>query len=156
MIRRIISDIEIFRTENIPLGVEQTKLVTKAQGITGAMTVEFEGKERTFPEMKAFLESNDREKREKAWKSMVNRWMDDSEDLSEIFDELIKIRHQIALNAGFDTYTDYMFRAMHRFDYSVEDCLTFHDSIEKVCMPIVKNINEYTPDNTYLEKITNY
>ena len=154
MIRGIISDIEIFRTENIPLGVEQTKLVTKAQGITGAMTVEFEGKERTFPEMKAFLESNDREKREKAWKSMVNRWMDDSEDLSEIFDELIKIRHQIALNAGFDTYTDYMFRAMHRFDYSVEDCLTFHDSIEKVCMPIVKNINEKRRVAFGLEKLS--
>ena len=154
MIRGIISDIEIFRTENIPLGVEQTKLVTKAQGITGAMTVEFEGKERTFPEMKAFLESNDREKREKAWKSMVNRWMDDSEDLSEIFDELIKIRHQIALNAGFDTYTDYMFRAMHRFDYSVEDCLTFHDSIEKVCMPIVKDINEKRRVAFGLEKLS--
>ena len=154
MIRGIISDIEIFRTENIPLGVEQTKLVTKAQGITGAMTVEFEGKERTFPEMKAFLESNDREKREKAWKSMVNRWMDNSEDLSEIFDELIKIRHQIALNAGFDTYTDYMFRAMHRFDYSVEDCLTFHDSIEKVCMPIVKDINEKRRVAFSLEKLS--
>ena len=154
MIRGIISDIEIFRTENIPLGVEQTKLVTKAQGITGAMTVEFEGKERTFPEMKAFLESNDREKREKAWKSMVNRWMDDSEDLSEIFDELIKIRHQIALNAGFDTYTDYMFRAMHRFDYSVEDCLTFHDSIEKVCMPIVKDINEKRRVSFGLDKLS--
>ena len=38
MIRGIKSDIEIFREENIPLGVEQTKLVTKAQGITGAMT----------------------------------------------------------------------------------------------------------------------
>ena len=59
MIRGIESDIEIFRVENIPLGVEQTKLVTKAQGITGAMTVEFEGKERTFPEMRGFLESID-------------------------------------------------------------------------------------------------
>ena len=38
--------VEIFREENIPLGVEQTKLVTKAQGITGAMTVDFDGKER--------------------------------------------------------------------------------------------------------------
>ena len=142
MVRGIISDIEIFRTENIPLGVEQTKLVTKAQGITGAMTVDFEGKERTFPEMKVFLESNDREKREKAWKKMVSRWMRDSEELSEIFDQLIKIRHQIAINAGFDSYTNYMFRAMHRFDYSVEDCLTFHDSIEKVCMPIINEINE--------------
>ena len=154
MIRGIISDIEIFRTENIPLGVEQTKLVTKAQGITGAMTVEFEGKERTFPEMKVFLESNDREKREKAWNSMVNRWMEDSEELSEIFDELVKIRHQIALNAGFSTYTDYMFKAMHRFDYSVEDCLIFHDSIEKVCMPIINDINEERRIAFGLEKLS--
>tara|TARA_B110000003_G_scaffold152338_1_gene153031 strand:+ start:202 stop:1905 length:1704 start_codon:yes stop_codon:yes gene_type:complete len=141
MIRGIKADIEIFRVENIPLGVEQTKLVTKAQGITGAMTVEFEGKERTFPEMRGFLESNDRTQRKDAWKSMVNRWMKNSDELSEIFDDLIKIRHKIALNAGFKSYTDYMFRAMHRFDYSIEDCLVFHKSIEEICMPIVKKIN---------------
>jgi len=141
MIRGIKSDIEIFRVENIPLGVKQTKLVTKAQGITGGMTVEFEGKEMTFPEMRVFLESNDRIKRENAWKSMVEIWMENSEELSDIFDELIVIRHQIAKNAGFESYTNYMFKAMHRFDYSVEDCLTFHKSIEEVCMPILNKIN---------------
>ena len=141
MIRGIKSDIEIFRIENIPLGVKQTKLVTRAHGITGAMTVEFEGKERTFPEMKAYLESNDRKQRQNAWESMVKRWMQNSDELSEIFDKLIGIRHQISLNAGFESYTDYMFRAMHRFDYSVEDCLIFHKSIEEVCMPITKKIN---------------
>ena len=151
MIRGIKSDIDIFREENIPLGVEQTKLVTRAQGITGGMTVEFEGEERTFPEMKAFLESNNRSVREKAWKSMVSRWMNDSEELSEIFDELIKIRHEIAKNAGFDSYTNYMFKAMHRFDYTVEDCLTFHNSIEKVCMPIVREINEKRRSSFNLE-----
>ena len=151
MIRGIKSDIDIFREENIPLGVEQTKLVTKAQGITGGMTVEFEGEERTFPEMKAFLESNNRSVREKAWKSMVSRWMNDSEELSEIFDELIKIRHEIAKNAGFESYTNYMFKAMHRFDYTVEDCLTFHNSIEKVCMPIVREINEKRRSSFNLE-----
>ena len=151
MIRAIKSDIDIFREENIPLGVEQTKLVTRAQGITGGMTVEFEGEERTFPEMKAFLESNNRSVREKAWKSMVSRWMNDSEELSEIFDELIKIRHEIAKNAGFDSYTNYMFKAMHRFDYTVEDCLTFHNSIEKVCMPIVREINEKRRSSFNLE-----
>jgi oligoendopeptidase F len=154
MIRGIESDIEIFRVENIPLGVEQTKLVTKAQGITGAMTVEFEGKERTFPEMRGFLESNDRTQRKEAWKSMVNRWMENSEELSEIFDKLIKIRHQIALNAGFKSYTDYMFRAMHRFDYSVEDCLIFHKSIEEICMPIVKKINSERKSSFGLNKLS--
>ena len=154
MIRGIESDIEIFRVENIPLGVEQTKLVTKAQGITGAMTVEFEGKERTFPEMRGFLESNDRTQRKEAWKSMVNRWMENSEELSEIFDKLIKIRHQIAINAGFKSYTDYMFRAMHRFDYSVEDCLIFHKSIEEICMPIVKKINSERKSSFGLNKLS--
>ena len=154
MIRGIKSDIDIFREENIPLGVEQTKLVTKAQGITGGMTVEFGGEERTFPEMKAFLESNNRSVREKAWKSMVSRWMNDSEELSEIFDDLIKIRHEIAINAGFDSYTNYMFKAMHRFDYTVEDCLTFHNSIEKVCMPIVREINEKRRSSFNLEVLS--
>ena len=154
MIRGIKSDIEIFRVENIPLGVEQTKLVTKAQGITGAMTVEFEGKERTFPEMRGYLESNDRTQRKEAWKLMVNRWMENSEELSEIFDKLIKIRHEIALNAGFKSYTDYMFRAMHRFDYTVEDCLIFHKSIEEICMPIVKKINSERKSSFGLNKLS--
>ena len=142
MLRGMRTDVEIFRKENIPLGVRQTELVTKAQTINGAMTVEFEDQEMTFPQMSKYLESNDRSQRQAAWMAMSARRMEDSERLSEIFDELITIRHQMATNAGFESYTQYMFRAMHRFDYTIEDCLEFHDSVESVCMPILKKINE--------------
>ena len=142
MLRGMRTDVEIFRKENIPLGVRQTELVTEAQTINGAMTVEFEGQEMTFPQMSKYLESNDRSQRQAAWMAMSSRRMEDSERLSEIFDELITIRHQMATNAGFESYTQYMFRAMHRFDYTIEDCLEFHDSVESVCMPILKKINE--------------
>ena len=141
MIRSMKNDIDIFRKENIPLGVEQTKLVTESQTINGAMTVEFNGNEYTLPEMRGFLESNERAIREGAWKAVSDRRMQDEERLSEIFDELILIRSKIAKNAGFDTYTDYMFRAMERFDYSKEDCLEFHDAIEAVCVPLMREIN---------------
>ena len=141
MIKGMRNDIEIFRKENIPLGVEQTKLVTEAQAINGAMTVNFDGEERTIPQMGGYMESNERAVREEAWKSVTERRVVDSERLSEIFDELISIRHKMARNAGFESYTDYMFRAMHRFDYSKEDCIEFHDSIEKVCMPLLHQIN---------------
>jgi len=142
MLRGMRTDVEIFRKENIPLGVRQTELVTEAQTINGAMTVEFEDQEMTFPQMGKYLESNDRSQRQAAWMTMSARRMEDSERLSEIFDELITIRHQMATNAGFESYTQYMFRAMHRFDYTIEDCLEFHDSVESVCMPILKKINE--------------
>ena len=141
MIRSMKNDVDIFRKENIPLGVEQTKLVTESQTINGAMTVEFNGNEYTLPEMRRFLESNERAIREGAWKAVSDRRMQDEERLSEIFDELIIIRSKIARNAGFDTYTDYMFRAMERFDYSKEDCLEFHDAIEAVCVPLMREIN---------------
>ena len=141
MIKGMRNDIEIFRKENIPLRVEQTKLVTEAQAINGAMTVNFDGEERTMPQMRGYMESNERAVREEAWKSVTERRVVDSERLSEIFDELISIRHKMAKNAGFQSYTDYMFRAMHRFDYSKEDCIEFHDSIEKVCMPLLHQIN---------------
>ena len=142
MLRGMRTDVEIFRKENIPLGVRQTELVTEAQTINGAMTVEFEGEERTFPQMSKYLESNDRSQRQAAWVAMSARRMEDSERLSEIFDELVSIRHQMATNSGFESYTQYMFRAMHRFDYTIEDCLEFHESVESVCMPILKRINK--------------
>ncbi len=142
MLRGMRTDIEIFRKENIPLGVRQTELVTESQTINGAMTVEYDGEEMTFPQMSKYLESNDRSERQTAWMTMAARRMEDHERLSEIFDELISIRHQIALNAGFESYTEYMFRAMHRFDYTIEDCLEFHRSVESVCMPILKQINK--------------
>ena len=141
MLRGMRTDIEIFRKENIPLNVKQTELVTEAQGITGGMTVEFEGEERTFPQMSVYLESNERSVRQAAWTGMSERRMQDQERMSEIFDELVTLRHQIALNAGFQSYTHYMFKAMHRFDYTIDDCLEFHDSVESVCMPILREIN---------------
>ena len=141
MLRGMRTDIEIFRKENIPLNVKQTELVTEAQGITGGMTVEFDGDERTFPQMSVYLESNERSVRQAAWTAMSERRMQDHERMSEIFDELVTLRHQIALNAGFESYTQYMFKAMHRFDYSIDDCLEFHDSVESVCMPLLREIN---------------
>tara|TARA_A100001388_G_scaffold123926_1_gene91503 strand:+ start:20752 stop:22497 length:1746 start_codon:yes stop_codon:yes gene_type:complete len=150
MIRSMKNDVEIFRKENIPLSVEQTKLVTEAQTINGAMSVEYEGEEYTIPEMRVFLESNERSVREGAWKAVADRRLEDEGRLSEIFDQLIEIRNEMAINAGFETYTDYMFRAMERFDYTKDDCLEFHDAIEAVCVPLMREINSRRVDSLSL------
>ena len=142
MIKGILTDIAIFREENIPLQVEESKLETEHSTITGAMTVEFDGEERTFSQMALYFENTDRSIREAAWRTVVERMGQDSERLSGIYDELIRIRHQMALNAGFDDYRPYIFEAKHRYDYSIDDCLEFHDSIERVCVPMMHELQE--------------
>ena len=143
MIKCIRTDITIFREENISLQVEEAKLETEHSTITGAMTVEFEGEEKTLPQMAIYLESIDRDLREAAWRAVVERMSQDTERLSEIYDEQIRIRHRIAVNAGFDDYRSYIFEAKHRYDYSMDDCLEFHDSIERVCVPMMHEIQEH-------------
>ena len=142
ILRSMRNSIEIFREENIPLSVECTKLSTEYQKIIGAMTVNFEGMEYTLPQMRRFLESNDRETRRLAWTSVRERRMKDSSRISEILDELIDKRNKIAQNAGFKNYVEYAFRSMERFDYTPEDCREFHRSVEIHCMPLIHQINQ--------------
>ncbi|HIN44836.1 MAG TPA: M3 family oligoendopeptidase [Candidatus Poseidoniales archaeon] len=146
MIKCMRTDIDIFREENIPLQIEEAKLETEHSTITGAMMVEYDGEEKTLPQMAVYFENTDRSIRESAWRGVVSRMQQDTERLSEIYDELIQIRHLIATNAGFDDYRSYIFQAKHRYDYSLDDCLQFHDSIESVCVPLMHQIHEERRD----------
>ena len=136
LVKGIKTDIAIFREENIPLSTRVTKLVTEYNEICGAQMVEFDGEQKTFAQMAIYFENTDRKIRESAWKAVSERRFEDNERVSEIYDELIQIRHKIATNAGFEGFQQYMFASMHRFDYSIEDCLEFHESIETVCQPL--------------------
>ena len=136
LVKGIKTDIAIFREENIPLSTQATKLVTEYNEICGAQMVEFDGEQKTFAQMAIYFENTDRKIREDAWKAVSERRFEDNERVSEIYDELIQIRHKIATNAGFEGFQQYMFASMHRFDYSIEDCLEFHESIETVCQPL--------------------
>ena len=136
LVKGIKTDIAIFREENIPLSTRVTKLVTEYNEICGAQMVEFDGEQKTFAQMAIYFENTDRKIREDAWKAVSERRFEDNERVSEIYDELIQIRHKMATNAGFEGFQQYMFASMHRFDYSIEDCLEFHESIETVCQPL--------------------
>ena len=85
-----------------------------------------------------FIKNTDREVRKTVYEKIQNRRLQDKQELDELFSRLVKKRHQVAINAGFDNYRDYMFKALGRFDYTAEDCFKFHDAIEKVLVPVFK------------------
>jgi len=136
--RAIKKALEIYREENIELFTQLQVKQQKYQGITGAMSVEINGKEYTLEQASIFIKDLNREVRENAWKTIQQRRLIDKDDLNILFDELIKLRNQVALNAGFENYRDYMFQALGRFDYTPQDCYDFANAIEKEIVPILK------------------
>ncbi len=136
--RRIQNAVELYREENVALEVEEAKLEQRFQEIAGAMTVQYEGKEQTLQQVSAHLESTDRGVRETVWKLISGRRLEVAGAIEEVFDGLFSLRHRIALNAGFSDFRDYAFRVRERFDYTPDDCLAFHEAIEKTCVPLLR------------------
>ncbi|MCX2476471.1 M3 family oligoendopeptidase [Pedobacter sp. MC2016-05] len=151
--RAIKKALEIYREENIELFTQLQVKQQKYQGITGAMSVEINGQEYTLEQASIFIKDLNREVRENAWKTIQQRRLIDKDDLNILFDELIKLRNQVALNAGFANYRDYMFQALGRFDYTPQDCYDFANAIEKEIVPILKEQAEKRREALGLETL---
>ena len=134
------TDIELFRQENIDLSTKESLLSQEYQQVCGAMTVEFEGDEKTLPMMGKYLLENDRNIREESWRLVWQRRLKDAEQLDGIFDSLYNVRKDIANNCGFDNFRDFRYKQWYRFDYSPEDCRKFHNAVEKLVVPLVRDI----------------
>lgn len=134
--------VDLFRPDNVPLETEEAKLGQQYQKITGGMTVKFQNEEQTVVQLSRYLEEPDRELRQRAWEAQVFRRLEEAERFEEIFDNLVGLRHQIALNAGFQNYRDYAFRKLGRFDYTPQDCEDFHSAVGSEVMPLVRRLQE--------------
>ena len=138
-IRGMKKAVEIFREANIPVVTAIQTKQTEYQATTAAMTVSIDGEEMTLQKAGLILQTQDRAARESAWYAIGERRLQDAEKLEAIFNELRDLRHQLALNANFKNFRDYMFAAMGRFDYSPQDCFDFHESVAQAVVPLLNS-----------------
>ncbi len=141
-LRSVKKSLEIFRQENIPLFSQIQNEQQKYAAITGAMSILWDGKEITLQQASLLLKDLNRETRQKAYELVVARRLQDADALNELFDTLLQLRHQVAVNAGYLNFRDYMFDAMGRFDYRPQDCLNFHQAIKNTILPLEETIDE--------------
>ena len=139
-LRDVQNHVELFREENVALETEEARLCQQFQKLSGALTVQFRGEEKTLIQMGKLLEEPDRPLRQEAWELVANRRLAEREKFDDIFDQLLQLRGRIAANAGFANYRDYVFRRLGRFDYTPEDCAQFHEAVASEVMPAVREL----------------
>jgi len=142
-LRSVDNAAKLYRDENVPLQADMSMLAQQYGVISGAMSVEVDGKEYTLQQAVKFLHSPDRGIRETVFTKVATRRLHDKDQLNELFDKLLTLRQQIAVNAGFENYRDYKFRELGRFDYSVADCFAFHDAVREHIIPLQAMLVKY-------------
>lgn len=137
-IRAIKKSIDLFREANIPIKTELQQKEQEFGAISGAQSITYNGEEMTLQKASVFLKNLDRRVREDVYKKIAERRAKDESALNALYTELIALRHQMALNAGFKNYRDYKHEELGRFDYSVQDCLNFHEAVKQHAVPLFR------------------
>ncbi|RYD59521.1 MAG: M3 family oligoendopeptidase [Sphingobacteriales bacterium] len=152
-LRSVENAVQLYREENVPIQAELSVLAQNYGSISGKMTVTIDGQEYTLQQAARFLQSPDRNLREKTFRAVAERRMQDKDQLNELFNKLLERRQQVALNAGFKNYRDYKFRELGRFDYTPEDCFAFHTAVREHIMPLQKMLVEHRQRRLGLERM---
>jgi oligoendopeptidase F len=139
-LRSVKKSIELFNKDNITLQSELAVLQQQYGVTTGKMTVTVDDKEYTLQQAAKFLESHNRSKREEVYRKIQERRLQDTDTLTNLYNQLIAKRNQEALNAGFKNYRDYRFKELGRFDYTADDCYKFHEAVKQHVLPLVNEI----------------
>jgi oligoendopeptidase F len=138
--RRFRAEINLFKDENIPIITELELRSKRYQEIIGGLSIEWKGEQLTIPQAEALLSERDRSVRERAWREMMNAYLAPRQELNDLFLDLLSKRRQLAANANYSNYRDYAWIERGRFDYTPDDCLTFHDAIEQEVVPLATDI----------------
>jgi oligoendopeptidase F len=151
--RDVNNHVELFRPENVALETEEAKLCQQYQKLSGSLTVNFRGGEKTLVQMGRYLEEPDRALRQEAWELVAKRRLQEAEKFEDIFDRLIELRERIGRNAGFKNYRDYAFRRLGRFDYTPADCARFNDAVARGVMPAMRELHAARRHQLGLDKL---
>ncbi len=137
-LRRFRTERDIFREESIPLEQDLSNLNSRYNKVTGSMTIPWQGERVPISRLNPMLQSPDRDLREQAFRLQFTPYIEQRDEFADIFDAQLEKRQQLARNAGFANYRDYMFSALHRYDYTPEDCFGFHEAVSQTVIPAVR------------------
>ena len=136
------AEAEVYCDANLPLLAEELKLSTEYDEIIGAQTVTYAGKEYTVKQLEPFYLLPDRAVREQVWRLATERQLADREAINDLWMRLMAVRGQIAANAGLPDYRAYIWKVLHRYDYTPQDCYSFHASIQQEVVPVMRRIRQ--------------
>lgn len=134
--------VESFDEKNIELLKEENKRSSEYNVIIAQLEIIVDEQTYTIGNISPLLSSPDRKLRKRAAEALYNALSSKQNELDEIYDALVKIRHQMALNMGYENYVDLAYKKLNRTDYNSKDVAEYRKAIKEYVVPVVKKLKE--------------
>ena len=125
---------------NTDLRTETGKLTRRYGSMIASAETTFRGETMTLRHASGMMESDDRTLRRDAFMAVRGWFTSHRDELTGIFDELVKLRHRMALNLGHENFIPLGYLLMRRIDYGPDDVAEFRRGIREHAVPMANGL----------------
>src|SRR5690606_21794235 len=87
-------------------------------------------------------ESKDRNIRKSAYEAFTKFFVDNESEIDRIYDELVKVRHNMALKLGFNNFVELGYCRLGRSDYNAEMVANYRKQVFEDLVPLVSELKD--------------
>ena len=135
---------------------EEIKLKNEYTKLTAGAKIEFEGKEYNLAGLGPFHSNVNRSIRKKSYEARFAWFKSREDELDNIYDKLVKLRHNIAVTLGYNNFIELGYYRMGRSDYGPKEVANFRKQIVEYVVPIVSKLSEQKKEILDLNQIYFY
>lgn len=126
----------------VPLLQEENKLSSQYTKIKAAASISFRGETHNLSSIYKYEIDRDRGTRQEAARAKWGFFEEKAEELEGIFDQLVKLRHRIARELGYENFIGLAYDRMLRADYRPEMVANFREQVKTHIVPITQQLYE--------------
>lgn len=121
---------------------EENRLTSRYVALIASAKIQFEGEERTIPQLIPYQTSTDRATRKKANEAKYAFFQKHAEELDQIYDDLVQVRSRIAKKLGFSSFVELAYARLNRTDYNAEQVANFRKQVLAHIVPVATKLAE--------------
>ncbi|WP_394188917.1 M3 family oligoendopeptidase [Paenisporosarcina quisquiliarum] len=135
---------------------KENKLILEYQQIFRKAESVFRGESISLSSLIPYIFSSDRNTRKEAFESKYLFFQKNEKEFDRILDELVKVRHQMALKLGYPSYIELGYHRMHRTNLNQGDFKKYRKQVKEVGVPLVNDLRHKQKERLQVEKLKYY
>ena len=148
--------IKSFSPEVLPLLQQENKLTSEYAKLVASAQIEFDGKTLTLAQLGPYAESTDRDVRKSAMEAGYSFYAENGDAFDRIYDDLVKVRHEIATKLGFKNFVELGYARMNRIGYDADMVKNFRDQVRDYIVPLATKLYERQAERIGVDELKFY
>lgn len=145
--------IKSFSPELISLMQKENKLTSEYSKLVASAQIDFNGEVLTLAQLGPYGESTNADTRKKAKEASFGFFKENETKFDDIYDQLVKVRHEMAVKLGYKNFVELGYIQMNRIDYNADMVKKFRDQVRDYIVPVANKLYERQAKRIGVDKL---